>query len=69
MLRFILELETYSRGEKFLANSNDYVSQLYQMNAEIFLLYLEHLTAHFFIQLKQGNTDDLLAGVKNNVTV
>lgn len=69
VLRFILELETYSRGEKFLANSNDYVSQLYQMNAEIFLLYLEHLTAHFFIQLKQGNTDDLLAGVKNNVTV
>ena len=69
VLRFILEVETYSRGEKALTNSENYVDKLNQMNTAAFLLYFEHLTAHFFTQLTQGNTNDLLAGVKLNVPV
>lgn len=66
VLRFILELETYSRGEKALTNSTDYVKKLTQMNAGVFFLYLEHLTPDFLSHLKSRKTDDLLLGVKSN---
>lgn len=66
VLRFILELETYSRGEKALTNSTDYVKKLIQMNAVVFFLYLEHLTPDFLCHLKLKKTDDLLSGVKPN---
>ena len=69
VLRFILELESYSRGDKALNNLSDYVDILTQMNAGIFLLYLEHLTPNFLLHLKAGITNDLLSGVKLNVEV
>ncbi len=69
VLRFILELETYSRGETALTNSESYVDKLTQMNAGVFFLYLEHLTQEFVSQLKSGQTGDLLAGVNLNGTV
>ena len=69
VLRFILELETYSRGEKALNKSESYVDKLAQMNAVVFFLYLEHLTQEFVSQLKSGQTGDLLAGVNLNGTV
>ena len=69
VLRFILELETYSRGEKALNDLNNYIDKLTQMNAGVFFLYLEHLTPHFVSQLKAGKTEGLLSGVKLNVKV
>ena len=63
VLRFILELETYSRGETALTRLNDYVDKLNQMNAGVFFLYLEHLTPEFLSHLKSGITSDLLVGV------
>lgn len=69
VLRFILELETYSRGETALTNSESYVDKLTQMNAGIFFLYLEHLTQEFVSQLKSEQTGDLLAGVNLNGTI
>ena len=69
VLRFILELEAYSRGDKALTNSEDYVDKLKQMNAGVFFLYLEHLTPTFLGSLKDSITADLLSGVKLNVEV
>lgn len=69
VLRFILELETYSRGEKALNDLKNYIDKLTQMNAGVFFLYLEHLTPHFVSQLKAGKTEGLLSGVKLNVKV
>lgn len=69
VLRFILELETYSRGEKALTKSKDYVDKLTQMNAGVFFFYLEHLTPEFLSHLKLEITNDLLMGVNLNVGV
>jgi uncharacterized protein (TIGR04255 family) len=69
VLRFILELETYSRGENYLTNAKDHVDKLSQMNAAVFFLYLETLTDDFISQLKSGSTEGLFAGVNLNVGV
>lgn len=69
VLRFILELEAYSRGANALTNFENYVDKLIQMNAGVFFLYLEHLTQNFLLHLKDGITTDLLSGVKLNVEV
>jgi uncharacterized protein (TIGR04255 family) len=69
VLRFILELETYSRSEMALTRLKDYVDKLTQMNAGVFFLYLEHLTPEFLLNLKLGITSDLLIGVNLNVGV